>query len=142
MTKLSFVYFALLMPSLGASQTPVGLWKTIDEKTQEAMAVVEITERNNTLYGKIIKLYPRPNENPDPICKECPPDDYRYHQKIIGMEILKDLKKAEGYYSGGNILDPKVGKVYRCRIWLEGETLKVRGYWGLFYRTQTWMRTE
>ncbi len=142
MAKLCLLCFVLFIPFAGLSQTPIGRWKTVDEKTQEAMAVVEITERNNKLYGKIIKLYPQPNEDPDPICKECPPGDYRYLQRIIGMEILKDLKKEEGTYSGGNILDPKVGKIYRCRIWLEGETLKVRGYWGIFYRTQTWLRTK
>ncbi|MEQ9415709.1 MAG: DUF2147 domain-containing protein, partial [Cyclobacteriaceae bacterium] len=45
-------------------------------------------------------------------------------------------------YSGGTILDPKVGKIYRCRLWIEGDNLKVRGYWGPFYRTQTWDRFE
>lgn len=142
MAKLYYLLTVIFVPYLGLSQTPVGRWKTIDEETQEAMAVVEIAERNNQLYGKIIRLYPRPNEEPDPVCKKCPQNDYRYLKKIIGMEILKDLKKDGREYSGGNVLDPKVGKIYRCRIWLEGETLKVRGYWGIFYRTQTWLRAE
>ena len=142
MYKLLLVYLAISFPGVVLSQSPVGRWKTIDEDTQEAMAIVEIEERNNQLYGKILGLYPRPNEDPDPVCKKCPPGDSRYQQKIIGMEILKDLKKDDDAYSGGNILDPKVGRIYRCRIWLEGESLKVRGYWGIFFRTQTWLRAE
>jgi uncharacterized protein (DUF2147 family) len=32
------------------------------------------------------------------------------------------------------------GKTYKCAIWLEGNTLKVRGYVGVFYETHTWTR--
>jgi uncharacterized protein (DUF2147 family) len=56
------------------------------------------------------------------------------------MEIFHDMVASYEYYTGGNILDPEVGKVYRCKLWLEGENLKVSGYWGPFYRTQTWLK--
>jgi uncharacterized protein (DUF2147 family) len=42
----------------------------------------------------------------------------------------------------GTILDPESGKIYQCKIWLEGEDLKVRGYWGPFFRTQTWKKVH
>jgi uncharacterized protein (DUF2147 family) len=58
------------------------------------------------------------------------------------MEIMRDMAKSDGAYDGGSILDPKNGRVYRCKIWLEGQDLKVRGYWGPFYRTQTWLRAQ
>ena len=54
------------------------------------------------------------------------------------MEILRDMVKNGAEYSEGNILDPESGKIYRCKMWTEEEDLKVRGYWGPFYRTQTW----
>ncbi|HEX5169320.1 MAG TPA: DUF2147 domain-containing protein [Cyclobacteriaceae bacterium] len=63
-------------------------------------------------------------------------------KKIIGMKILRDLIEADEDYLEGNILDPEVGKVYRCKIWLEEGDLKVRGYWGPFYRTQTWKKVS
>jgi uncharacterized protein (DUF2147 family) len=42
-------------------------------------------------------------------------------------------------------MDPKDGKVYRCKIELDGDgALKVRGYVGVaaFGRTQRWFRAE
>lgn len=119
-----------------------GQWKTIDDETNEAKSVVEITERNGKVYGKIIKLFRAPNEDSDPLCSECPKDDIRYNKKVLGMEIILDMTPDEDGYSSGTILDPEVGKIYRCRLWVEGDNLKVRGYWGPFYRTQTWDRYE
>ena len=58
------------------------------------------------------------------------------------MEIIRDMKPDGDEYSDGTILDPKVGRVYRCRLWLDGENLKVRGYWGPFFRTQVWHRSN
>lgn len=140
--------FALLAAILliGASpafcQTIVGKWKTIDDNTNEARSVVEIAERSGKLYGKVLMLFPRPGEDPDPVCDKCDAADERFKKKIIGMEIIRHLKKDGSAYAGGDILDPENGKVYRSRIWVEGSQLKVRGYWGPFYRTQTWLRAN
>jgi uncharacterized protein (DUF2147 family) len=90
------------------------------------------------LYGKVISIVPQPNEPPDPVCDKCPKHDSRFGKKIIGMEIIRDMVLSEDEYSEGTILDPESGKIYRCRLWLEGNDLNVRGYWGPFYRTQTW----
>ena len=38
--------------------------------------------------------------------------------------------------------DTKNGKNYKCSIWLDGDKLKVRGYIGVFYETQTWTRKK
>ena len=54
------------------------------------------------------------------------------------MVIITNLQKNGDVYEGGEILDPKKGKIYKCKIWLENGVLKVRGYWGFIYRTQTW----
>ncbi len=42
------------------------------------------------------------------------------------------------------ILDSKTGDIYNARLTLieGGKKLKVRGYWGIFWRTQTWIRAE
>lgn len=130
----------ILMAYTGYAQSISGTWKTIDDKTGEQRSVVEIFERNGKVFGKIIKIFPAAGEEPDPVCDECPEDDARYKKKIIGMEIIKDMQKSGNEYSEGNILDPEEGKVYKCKLWVEGNVLKVRGYWGPFYRTQTWAR--
>lgn len=104
--------------------------------------MVEIYEKGGKVYGKIIKLFRKQGEDPDPICNECDSDDTRYKKKIIGMEIIADMEKSKEDYSGGKILDPATGKIYGCKLWLEGNDLKVRGYWGPFYRTQTWKKFQ
>ena len=134
---------SLAIPQTGFSQQTVfGKWKTIDENTNKVRSIIDIYERKGSVFGKLVEIFPEPHENPDPICNACPPDDPRYKKRFIGMEIMKDLKKSGQEYSGGHILDPKEGKIYRCKIWLEGNRLKVRGYWGPFYRTQTWERAS
>lgn len=116
--------------------------KSIDDETNEPKSIVEIYERNGKVYGRIVKLFRKPNEDQDPICTECEEDDPRYKRKVIGMEILKDMVKDDDEYSGGKILDPNNGKIYRCKIWMEGKDLKLRGYIGPFYRTQTWIKFQ
>ena len=134
---------AFLFLALSASaQSLVGKWKSIDENSGQPRSVVEITESGGKIYGKIVRLFPQPNEDPDPVCDKCDPSDPRFKKKVIGMEIITGLSKNDQEYSGGEILDPENGKIYRSKIWLEGKDLKVRGYLGPFYRTQTWLRTE
>jgi len=132
----------ILSPNCLAQSSIVGKWTTIDDDSGEARSVVEITERTSKVFGKIIKLYPNPGEDPDPICDKCPEDDARYNEKIIGLEIIRNMKWSEKELTEGNILDPESGKIYRCKIWLEGADLKVRGYWGPFFRTQTWKKVH
>lgn len=135
--------FLLLISNLCFAQTAViGKWKTIDDNTGKEKSIVDITERNGKIYGKVIKVFTSPEENADPICDKCSEDDSRYKKKVIGMEIMKDLVKDGNEYGDGTILDPKEGKIYRCKIWIEDERLQVRGYWGPFYRTQTWQKVS
>ncbi len=138
---LIFVSFlACLSSGLAQAQDVIGKWKTIDDETGEARSIVEVFEKNGKVYGKVVKLLLRPEEDPDPVCTDCDNGDDRYNKKVIGMEIMRDMIKNESAYDGGTILDPENGRVYRCKIWLEGKDLKVRGYWGPFFRTQTWLR--
>ncbi len=134
------IFILTLSPHFAQSQTILGKWKSFDDKTGELKSIVEVFERGSKVYGKIIKIFPKPGSEADPICIKCPTDDERFNQKVIGMEIMKGLVKDGDEYEDGFILDPEVGKIYRCKIWLEGNALKVRGYLGPFYRTQTWQR--
>ncbi len=123
-----------------AQDSVVGYWKTIDDETNEAKSIVQIYKKDGEIFGKIVKLFREPNEDQDPICTKCPSDDARYKKKVIGMEIIKGLKKKGSAYEGGTVLKPDEGKIYKCKIWKEGNKLMVRGYWGFFYRTQEWLQ--
>jgi uncharacterized protein (DUF2147 family) len=140
MRLLLLSFFLVALNSYGQSIT--GKWKTIDDETGEEKSVVEIFEKDGKVFGRIVRLFTKPGEEADPLCKECPKDDERYNKKIIGMEIIRDMKAQGSNYSEGTILDPKNGKIYRCRLWTEDNVLKVRGYWGPFYRTQTWKKVN
>lgn len=132
----------LLSTNAIAQSTIVGKWTTIDDGSGKPRSVVEIVEKGSLVFGKIIKLYPDSGEDPDPICDQCPEDDERFNKKVIGLEIIRNMKWSEKELSEGNILDPESGKIYQCKIWLEGSDLKVRGYWGPFFRTQTWKKVH
>ena len=132
----------ILLGSTAFSQSVIGQWKTIDDNTGREKSIVEFFEKDAKVHAKIIKLFREPGEDPDPICSKCDEDDSRHGQKVIGMVIVRNMVKDGQELVDGDILDPQVGKVYRCKLWLEGGNLMVRGYWGPFYRTQVWKRAE
>ncbi|MEM6800978.1 MAG: DUF2147 domain-containing protein [Bacteroidota bacterium] len=142
---LSMILLSAMSSALFA-QSPVGTWKTIDDETGKERSLVEIYEKDGKLYGKVIKLFPLPGDDPNPVCDECDEDDPRYMKPVIGLEILQGLEKEDDdEWEGGEILDPKNGNVYSCYIELKGaDKLKVRGYLGvaLLGRTQYWYRKK
>jgi len=124
--------------------TPAGQWKTIDDKTGKGRSVVRIVDNDGVFEGKVEKIFEQPGDDPDHLCKKC--EGERKDKPIIGMVFLWGLKKDGDQYSGGEILDPKNGKIYRAKMKLieGGRKLEVRGYIGLslFGRSQTWIRQE
>jgi uncharacterized protein (DUF2147 family) len=130
--------------ALAQNTSPVGLWKTIDDETGKPKALVRITEENGALQGKIEKLFRGPNEDQNPKCVAC--TDSRKDQPIVGLTIVSGLKKDGNEYTGGEILDPAKGKVYKSKATLRdgGQKLEVRGYIGapMFGRSQVWQREQ
>jgi uncharacterized protein (DUF2147 family) len=128
----------------GAELSPVGLWKTIDDNTGKPGGLIRITMVNGQYQGKIEKIFTDPGEDPNPRCQKC--DGARRDQTVLGMTFLWGLTKQGEEYDGGEILDPKNGKIYRAKMKLEegGKKLNVRGYIGLSLlgRSQTWFREE
>ncbi len=136
-----FIVSALFILNGFAQQTsPIGKWKTIDDNTGKTKSVVEIAEKNGKLFGKVLELFDP--EKPDPVCEECASDDPRYMKPIVGLEVIRNMVKDGSEYENGDILDPENGKVYRCKLWVEGGKLKVRGYISFLYRTQTWLPAD
>jgi len=141
--------FAGTMPAMAQSATqsatlptdsPVGLWKTIDDATKQPKALIRISDQGGALIGKIEKILV-PNAA-DAVCDQC--TDQRKDKPIQGMTILSGLKKDGQEWSGGEILDPNNGKVYKAMAKLAdgGRKLEVRGFVGIptLGRTQSWLR--
>lgn len=126
-----------------AQMSPLGHWQTVDEKTKEVKSQIHVTESGGVVSGKIVKLL-RKDAKQDALCTEC--SDDRKDQPMLGLEIIRGAKKAEGkdVWEGGKILDPENGKTYTLRMTpIEGgQKLEVRGSFGPFGRTQTWTRVQ
>ena len=132
------------MQVIAADGSPVGVWRTIDDKTKQERSIIRITEENGELKGVVEKLFDQPGDDPAHLCKEC--KDERKDKPIVGMTILWGLKKDGKAWTGGQIFDPHNGKTYRCKITPseDGNSLDVRGFIGVSFigRSQTWLRLE
>lgn len=146
--KMIFKMLLALTASVGlsawAQMTPVGSWHSVDDKTGEAKAEIQIVDNAGVLSGRVIKSL-RNDPKAKKTCEDC--TDERKGQAVVGMEIIRGVKQegADNLWAGGGkILDPENGKEYTVRMTpLEGgKKLQVRGYIGPFYRTQVWLRVQ
>lgn len=150
MTSPALVASVVLLASLAgtaqAAPDPVlGLWLTTDEKSNKPSAVVKLEVVDEVLHGTIVKLFPQAGVPADPVCKLCA--DERRDKPVLGMTILTGLKRtAAGNWSGGEILDPKIGKVYKVKLSAteNSKTMEVLGYVGvpLMGKTRIWQREQ
>jgi len=145
MNKKIISLFCVLFVSLSMfSQVDkiVGRWKTIDDKDGSTKSIVLIFKATNgKYYGKVEKLF----KNPDKKCTEC--EGSNKDKAILGMVVVNGMTDKEGTLSGGTILDPNNGKVYRCSMTYDAKTgnLDVRGSldkFGMIGRTQVWVREK
>ena len=140
---LAAIIFAAIAAPAWAQMSPVGLWRSVDDKTGEAKAEIRIAETSGVLNGRIEKSLKK-DADPVAICIECKDD--RKGKAIAGLEIIRGVKKADDreVWEGGKILDPENGKEYRASLTPidGGKRLEVRGFLGPFWRTQTWQRVQ
>jgi uncharacterized protein (DUF2147 family) len=130
-------------PKPAANLTPVGVWKTIDDLTGKPKSILQLSlTAQNTLQGKVIRIFPTEGQDQKILCTQCKGD--KHNQPVVGMIILTGLKQAKDGWVHGEILDPHNGKTYRCTAQLvdNGNKLTVHGYVGLplFGRSQVWER--
>ena len=133
----AFSYFA------HADNSPVGLWKTIDDATNKPRSLIRISNKDGELIATIEKGL-LPTDSPNDVCEQCTGE--RKNKPLIGMVIMDGMKAKGDVYEGGHIVDPDNGEIYKCKIKLDatGNKLEVRGFIGvsLFGRSQIWMREE
>lgn len=142
MKKHIVLFLALFIPLVfhAQHQNVIGKWKTIDDETGEPLSVIEIFENKGKIYGKVVRIFDPKNNR---TCEKCSGDDK--DKPILGLTVIKGLTKDGDVYSGGKILDPKHGRLYKCYITIhDTDKLKVRGYIGfsLIGRTQYWHRVK
>lgn len=151
MTKTAFTLslglgIGLLSLTAHAQMSPVGLWRSIDDATQQAKAEIRIVQSPNGGLSGVVERSLATTPSPEPNCTLCTDD--RKGQPKIGMEIIRGGQQSDGkaVWEGGKILDPENGKNYSLRLTPidGGKKLEVRGFIGapLLGRTQTWIRVQ
>src|SRR5215510_5444267 len=108
--------------------SPVGLWKTFSDRTGQADGLVRIVEERGEYIGRVEKVFSPPNDTPNPRCERCPGD--LREKPVVGMAILRGIRRAEGGFTQGTILDPEEGETYTCTLMLKdgGVRLEIRGF--------------
>ena len=133
--------FFMIAPLTGAfAQGVVGKWKLSD-----GSAIVEVYQSGDVYNGKIVWLEKPTEADGSPAVDDKNPDAKLRGRKIIGLNMLSNLKKIGGGYSGGLIYDPTNGKTYNCSMSVDGNVLKVRGSLdkrGILGRTMEWYRVK
>ena len=131
---LAAALFCVPATPAGAAPAITGRWLTEGGK-----ALVEVAPCGASLCGRIAKVLVRSTSgvavdrnNPDPKLRGRP---------IVGLPILTGFTDGGAVWKG-RIYDPESGRSYRSELSREGGTLKVKGCFGPFCRTQSWRRAD
>jgi uncharacterized protein (DUF2147 family) len=153
--------FLLMLFRLGAGlcfaeADPVeGYWTSVDDKTGKVTAGWEIYQEGGTVYGKILSVAGFPQDALTLLCKASYagfPLAGRVNQmRVVGTPWIFGLRRnREGEWSGGNVINPEDGNMYRCKITFHRadgrrytvDTLEMRGEIGLgIGRSQFWRKS-
>ena len=120
------------------STSPIGKWKTLDDKTGKAMTVTEVYEaKNGTLAAKIVENLGMPAT-----CDEC--SGANKGKPFVGIVTVWDMKaNKDGTWGGGKGYKPSEDMNFTAKSMTlidGGNKLEVKGCKVFFCRTATWVR--
>src|SRR5580693_10158941 len=93
--SLAFAGFPAAALHAADLQSPVGLWKTIDDKTGKPRAIVRIYVEDGKYFGKIEQSFTPGAESR--VCSMC--KDERKNQPIIVLLIIRNMAQRDGEYA-------------------------------------------
>lgn len=134
--KKLWIIFVLFSCSVFAAEDISGFWKSLND-SGESQCVFGIYEYQGTYYGKIIGTYDN-GEMTDTIYKPIGrAEGVVGNPHMCGLDIVYGLEDSGGSFKG-KIVDPNKGNVYNCELWIQGNSLIVRGKLFIFGKNITW----
>lgn len=129
-------------PALAASdRTATGFWEQVDNDGHVG-GWFYFNEVNGRYDGRLVKMFKDPGDPDMDVCGKC--QGSQKNAPMLGLVIVKGMKRDGLKYQDGSILDPRDGTVYHAQMELspDGQKLSVRGYLGipLLGQTQVWKR--
>ena len=125
--------------SAQTNTSPIGKWKTLDDKTGKVMTITEVyLAKNGTLAAKIVENLGLPAT-----CTQCS-GEYK-DKPTVGMVTLWNLKDKKGVWSDGNGYKPSEDTKFKAKsvkLADGGKKLEVTGCKAIFCRTATWVRVN
>jgi uncharacterized protein (DUF2147 family) len=123
-------------------KTAVGFWQQVNDDGSVG-GWFYFVEKDGLFEGRIVKMFKKPGDpEHSSLCEKCEGD--QKDAPMLGLTIIKGMKRDNHKYEEGNILDPRDGTLYHALMELspDGKSLSVRGYLGipLLGQTQVWKR--
>ena len=115
-----------------------GVWLSQDKE-----AKVQIFQTGIHYFGKIIWLKKPLDNKVKPVLDKNNPNDDLKKRQLMNLVILNGFTYDDKEWVDGKMYDPTDGGTYDCKMWMENtNTLKVRGYLGFLYETESWTRVK
>jgi uncharacterized protein (DUF2147 family) len=127
----------------GPPTTVAGFWAQVGDDGKVG-GWFFFVEKNGAYEGRLVKMIKQPGDTTPMIdtCDKCPGD--QKDAAMLGLTIIKGMKRTGFKYEEGSIMDPRDGTIYHAQMEMspDGQKLYVRGYLGipLLGQTQTWTR--
>ena len=113
---IAAIIFVVTSAPSWAQMTPEGLWRNVDDKTGEAKAEIRIQANGAGVLNGTIEKRLTKDAKPEDVCKEC--DDDRKDKPLLGLEIIRGAKKAEGkdVWEAARFSTPRTAATTRCAL--------------------------
>ncbi len=132
------IFLFLVLTSALLAEDITGFWQTIDKDTNEPSSVVAVYPYKGKYYARIIATYSHNGELNDTMYNPKGRAPGLEGQPFYsGLDFVWDAEGGGGTYKG-YVVDPRNGKIYNAKLWLEDGNLVLRGQLFIFGRNEYW----